>query len=188
MAMLFKQFTPKECIEYDRLFRQAAGQDAYLPWDCLNNQIFVYTFTSAHAHTFEVRDQTFPFRDAIQLSTEHRQFQQDHSFCLDCSVCSDCPFCTNCPFQDSGQLRPETAHQSHPGLAHHQGQQLPTMSSMMHPAPKFERYIRKCTLSDCRYAHLCWTPGCYGYHPGKGCPKRPNLAQPSLNTLTTRSV
>ena len=50
MAMLFRQYTPKACIEYDCLFHQAAGQDAYLPWDCLNNQIFVHTFTPAHAH------------------------------------------------------------------------------------------------------------------------------------------
>ena len=26
MAMLFRQYTPKACIEYDRLFRQAAGE------------------------------------------------------------------------------------------------------------------------------------------------------------------
>ena len=32
MAMLFRQFTPpKACIEYNHLFRQAAGQDPYLP-------------------------------------------------------------------------------------------------------------------------------------------------------------
>ena len=70
MAMLFRQYTPRACIEYDRLFRQAAGQDAYLPWDRLNNQIFVYTFTPAHAHAPEVRDQTLPTRDASQQSAQ----------------------------------------------------------------------------------------------------------------------
>ena len=79
MAMLFRQFTPKACIEYDRLFRQAAGRDAYLSWDCLNNQIFVYTFTPAHAHTPEVRDQTSACRDAIQQPTQDHQFQRDQS-------------------------------------------------------------------------------------------------------------
>ena len=66
MAMLFRQFTPRACIEYDRLFRQAAGRDACLPWDCLNNQIFVYTFTPPHSPIPEVRDQSLPFHDAIQ--------------------------------------------------------------------------------------------------------------------------
>ena len=169
MAMLFRQFTPKACIEYDRLFRQAAGQDAYLPWDCLNNQIFVYTFTPAHAHTPEVRDQTSPFHDAIQQPIQDRQFQRDHSFRLDHSVRSDRPF------RDSGQQlageRPPLASRLGPPPR-------PTVSNRVtHDASGTEickRYnVGKCTLSNCRYAHSCWTPGCHGSHPGKGCPRRP---------------
>ena len=101
MAMLFRQFTP--CIEYDHLFRQDVGQDAYLPWDCLNNQIFMHTLTPAHAQTPEVHDQTSPFRNAIQQLTQDRQFQRDHSFRLDRSVRSDRPFRTDRPAWDSGQ-------------------------------------------------------------------------------------
>ena len=82
---------------------QAAGQDAYLPWDRLNNQIFVYTFTPAHAHAPEVRDQTSLTRDANQQSAQDRQFQRDHSFYLDCSVPSDRPFRADRLFWDSGQ-------------------------------------------------------------------------------------
>ena len=63
MAMLFRQFTPKTCIEYNCLFRQAAGQDAYLPWNRLNkSNPHVYLHLSACTqHTPKVRDQTFPF-------------------------------------------------------------------------------------------------------------------------------
>ena len=74
MAMLFRQYTPKGCIEYDRLFRQAAGQDAYLPWDSLNNQIFVYKFTPAHAHTPDVRDHTpflMPYSCQIKIGSSN---------------------------------------------------------------------------------------------------------------------
>ena len=60
MAMLFRQYTPRACIEYNRLFHQAAGQDAYLPWDHLNSQFFVYTFTPARAHAPEMCDHTSP--------------------------------------------------------------------------------------------------------------------------------
>ena len=142
MAMLFRRFTPKSCIEYDCLFRQAAGQDAYLSWDCLNNQIFVYTFTPAHAHTPKVRDQTSPFCDAIQQPIEDQQFQQDHSFCLNHSVCSDRPC------QDSGQ---QLAGE-HPPLASRLGPpQRPTASNnVTHNASDTEiceQYsIGKCAL------------------------------------------
>lgn len=98
------------------------------------------------------------------------------------------PFTPTAPFRTLASSWPETVHQSHPALAHYQDQLLSTMSPTMHPSLKFERYVGKCTLSNCWYAHLCWTTGCHRSHPGKGCPKLPKLAQPSSNTLMTRSV
>ena len=155
MEMLFRQFTPKACIEYHHLFHQAAGRDAYLPWDCLNNQIFVYTFTPPHAPIPEVRDHSLPFRDAIQQPTQDRQFQREHAFRLDHSVCSDRPFRTDCPVQDSGQQpvgeRPPLASRLGPPPR-------PTASNnVTHDASgaKICKWynIGKCTLSDCWYAH-----------------------------------
>ena len=168
MAMLCRQFTPKACIEYDHLFRQAAGQDAYLPWDCLNNQIFVYTFTPLHAPTTEVRDQTFPFCDTIQQQTKDRQFQRDHGFRLDRSVRSDRPFRTDHPTRDSGQQLARISTTRIPPW--------PTTKTncfqQCHPRRIWRRIskwynVGKCTLSDCQYANSCWTPGCHG------CPRCP---------------
>ena len=175
MAMLFRQFTPKACIKYDHLFRQAAGRDAYLSWDCLNNQIFVYTFTPAHAHTPEVRDQASACHDVIQQPTQDHQFQRDQSFRLDHSVRSDRPPRTDHPFRDSGQ---QPAGERPPLASCLGPPPRPTASNnVTHDASGTEickQYnVRKCTLSDCRYAHSCWMPGCHGSHPGKGCPRRP---------------
>ena len=42
---------------------------------------------------------------------------------------------------------------------------------------------RERTLSDCLYAHSCWTPGCHGSHPGKGCQSTPNELSWALTPL-----
>ena len=99
------------------------------------------------------------------------------------------PFRTDRPFRDSGQQLAV----DRPPLASRLGPlPRPTASNYVtHDASDTEicmYNVWKCTLSDCRYAHLCWTPGCHGSHPGKGCPKCPKLAWLSLNTLTIHSI
>ena len=176
MAMLFRQFTPKASIEYDRLFCQAAGQDAYLPWDCLNNQIFVYTFTPAHAHTPEVRDQTSPF--AMPSSS---QFKIDSSngitpFVSTIPFTVTAPFTPTAPFGTLASSWPETAHHSHPALTHYQDQTLLTMSPMMHLPPKFA----SSTTSGSALSLTACMPTCAGrlaatgHTQAKGVPNAPN--------------
>ena len=50
---------------------------------------------------------------------------------------STIPFTPTTPFGNLPSSWPETSNHSHPALAYHQDQLLPTMSPTMHPALKF---------------------------------------------------
>ena len=45
VAMLFAHYPVAACLRYDRLFRQAASQDASIRWDALREDIYVWSFT-----------------------------------------------------------------------------------------------------------------------------------------------
>ena len=45
VAMLFTSYPVAACVQYDKLFRQAAGQDPSLRWDALKEDIYVWCFT-----------------------------------------------------------------------------------------------------------------------------------------------
>ncbi len=45
MAMLFSHYPSHACLRYDRLFRQAASQDATLRWDAIKEDIYVWCLT-----------------------------------------------------------------------------------------------------------------------------------------------
>ena len=97
--MLFRQFTPKACIEYDRLFHQAAEQDAYLPWDCLNNQIFTYNFNPSHAHPPPLRFMT-KLRPFTMPSSSQLKIGSSNGIT---PFVSTVPFAVTAFFRDSGQ-------------------------------------------------------------------------------------
>ena len=42
LVMLFAHHPPQHCLEYDRLFRQAAAADTSLPWDTIKDDIYVW--------------------------------------------------------------------------------------------------------------------------------------------------
>jgi hypothetical protein len=42
MVMFFTKHQPHLCIEYDKLFRQAAAQDQALRWDSIKEDIYVW--------------------------------------------------------------------------------------------------------------------------------------------------
>ena len=45
LVMLFAQYPPQHCLEYDRLFRQTTAQDPSLRWDTIKEDIYVWTIT-----------------------------------------------------------------------------------------------------------------------------------------------
>ena len=45
LAMLFSQYPASHCLQYDRLFRQAAAHDPTLRWDELKEDVYVWCFT-----------------------------------------------------------------------------------------------------------------------------------------------
>ena len=45
VAMLFAHYPAAACLRYDRLFWQAASQDASILWDALREDIYVWSFT-----------------------------------------------------------------------------------------------------------------------------------------------
>ena len=45
MAMLFAHYPTPACIEYDKLFRQAAARDSSIRWGALKEDIFVWALT-----------------------------------------------------------------------------------------------------------------------------------------------
>ena len=61
VCLLFARYPPAACIEYDRLFRQAAARDRSLRWDVLKEDIYVWALTQpssvgTNQHSF--RDST----------------------------------------------------------------------------------------------------------------------------------
>ena len=144
MAMLFSHYSAEACIRYDRLFRQATGHDSSQRWDVMREDIYVWCFTR----------QSSP---VVPHQPQDRRTQQSFR---------DRPP-LNRPSHNS--FRPSST--SHPGL----------------PPPTSERTTRTATGreicrrfnfgicargEECPYAHVCWTPGCHGPHPGKDCTKR----------------
>ena len=153
-----------------------------MPWDCLNNQIFVYTFTPPHAPTPEVQDQSLPFRDAIQQPTQDRQFQREHASRLDHSVRSDRPFRTDRPVRDSGQ---QPAGERSPLASRFGPPPRPTTSNnVTHDASGYEicrrykhREVHSLRLPVCPLVLDTWLPR---VTPGQRVSKAPQMSSAEL--------
>lgn len=48
MAMFFMHHPPAACITYDKLFWQAAAADRTLRWDCIKEDIYIWSLTQRH--------------------------------------------------------------------------------------------------------------------------------------------
>ena len=68
MVMFFMSHPPSTCIEYDRLFRQAAAQDHTIRWDSVKNDIYVWAVTQSSSQQFSTTQRTQSFRDKVYLS------------------------------------------------------------------------------------------------------------------------
>ena len=49
MVMFFEKHPPQLCIEYDKLFRQAAALDRSLRWDTIKEDVYVWSITQRHS-------------------------------------------------------------------------------------------------------------------------------------------
>ena len=163
LTMLFKNYAAAACLEYDRLFRQAAARDTSIRWDTLKEDIFVWALTlPTHAHPARLATNTGsapqPFRnpaharDGAQATSTSRAGPN--------SNCSR----PNRP-RDAGNKPTASSSTS------------ATDPRSTHTSTGTEICRRfnwgSCTSSNCVYAHSCWTLGCGGVHPATGCPKRP---------------
>ena len=153
MAMLFASYPPAACIQYDRLFRQAAAQDPLVRWDCFQPDVFVWSMTpratappTAPVPTPPPAKPWAPFRYDLQQALETTANRAPPSARLG-------PPPRNRP--ESTRPNPHSSHTS-------SGQEI---------CKRFN--WGRCTLADCIFSHTCWTPGCNGAHPASGCPKRP---------------
>ena len=133
MCMLFTQYAPVACIEYDDLFRQSASQDQSLRWDSLKDDIFLWALTRP-THRNDPTDEGRSFRG-------HQQ--RDRSSAFD-------------------RLGPPPPFEQH----------VFRSASGAELCKRFN--LGKCNKDKdtCRFAHMCWIPGCNGTHAGKDCPKR----------------
>ena len=114
MAMLFRQFTPKACIEYNRLFHQAAGQDAYLhgiAWTirslCIPSPQHMYT---PRKSVTKLRPFVMPSSIQLKIDSSNRitPFVSIVPFAV------TAPFALTTPFGTLASSWPENAHHSHP--------------------------------------------------------------------------
>ena len=133
MCMLFTQYAPVACIEYDDLFRQSASQDQSLRWDSLKDDIFLWALTRP-THRNDPTDESRSFR-----GHQHR----DRSSAFD-------------------RLGPPPPFEQH----------VFRSASGAELCKRFN--LGKCNKDKdtCRFAHMCWIPGCNSTHAGKDCPKR----------------
>ena len=159
VCMLFTHYAPLACVEYDRLFRQAAAQDTSIRWDCLKEDIFVWALTlPSHTHpakpgltTLTAQLSPQPFRATAQLSPQPFRAPPRAQ-----------------PFRDVGSAK-ERPTAPRAGSMFEQ-----RISRDLTGAEICRRYnMGGCKRDDqCKYAHSCWVPGCNGSHPGTECPRR----------------
>ena len=67
MVMFFKHHPADACIQYDKLFRQAAAQDRSLRWDAVKNDIYVWAVTQPSFRQPGVPQHTQSFREKVPV-------------------------------------------------------------------------------------------------------------------------
>ena len=67
MVMFFKHHPADACIQYDKLFRQAAAQDRTLRWDTIKNDIYVWAVTQPSLRQPGVPQRTQSFREKVPV-------------------------------------------------------------------------------------------------------------------------
>ena len=159
MVMLFTHYPQQACIEYDRLFRQAAARDPLVRWDRFKEDVFVWTLTpratTLASTTPQPPGSTRPPFQAVLLPAHDTTTasQRDRP-----PITARLGPPTAAASSRSKPSRPKEPHSSHSAA----GEEI---------CKRFN--WGRCSRSDCTYAHTCWTPGCNGSHPAVGCPKRP---------------
>ncbi len=82
IAMLFCHYPATSCLRYDRLFRQAASQDASLRWDTVKEDIYVWCLTRQSPPPL----QGLPLPDRRPLQQQSFRWRQPFTPCRNTSV------------------------------------------------------------------------------------------------------
>ncbi len=143
MAMLFSYYSTHACLRYDRLFRQAASQNATLRWDTIKEDIYVWCLTRNSPPS------PMPGPTDCQLVAPQ-------------SVCS--------PQQPSHEQ--STLFSSRPGRLPRYRDRVTHAATGWEICRRYN-FGKRTWGEECAFAHVCSTPACHGAHPSKGCPRRP---------------
>ena len=80
MEMFFAKHQPQLCIEYDKLFRQAAAQDHTLRWDTIKEDVYVCALTQRQnfrGQTITAWPRTISNKAFLRQGNPHHNWQRN---------------------------------------------------------------------------------------------------------------